>query len=206
MLEERLAHIKVLPTIALDDVAAAVPVARALVEGGLAAMEIAFRTSAAEAAIRAVRRSDVPIVVAAGTLRTATDVERARSAGADFGVSPGATPALMAAVQAVPWPWLPGVATASEAMRLAEAGLRVLKLFPASLELLDALLGPLGDLCWVPSGGVDASNAGQYLSRRGVVAVSGTWIAPRALVAAGAFDEIAQRARIAARLAGLRAD
>jgi 2-dehydro-3-deoxyphosphogluconate aldolase/(4S)-4-hydroxy-2-oxoglutarate aldolase len=206
MLEERLAHIKVFPTVVIDEAAAAVPLARALLDGGLRAMEITFRTSAAEAAIRTVKDSGVAIAVAAGTLRSGADVERACAAGAEFGVSPGATSALVAAVRANGLPWLPGVATASEAMGLAEAGFRVLKLFPASGALLDALAGPLPELRWVPTGGVDATNAADFLARPAVVAVSGTWIAPRALIAAGRFDEIERRAATAARLAGLRSD
>jgi 2-dehydro-3-deoxyphosphogluconate aldolase/(4S)-4-hydroxy-2-oxoglutarate aldolase len=205
MLEERLAAIKVFPAIAIDDAAQAVPLARALVAGGIRAMEITFRTPAALAALRAVRAAGVPIALAAGTLRTPDDFDRARAAGAEFAVSPGATPALLAAARGHDLPWLPGAATASEAMALAEAGYRVLKLFPASLALLAALEGPLPDLRWVPTGGVDAGNAADYLARRSVVAVSGTWIAPRELIRAGAFAEIERRAAEASRLVGLGA-
>lgn len=206
MLGERLASIKVFPAIALDDARDAVPLARALVAGGIRAMEITFRTPAADAAIRAVCNSDVPILLGAGTLRTVEDVDRARAAGATFGVSPGATPALIEAIRERDFPWLPGAATASEAMVLAAACFDVLKLFPASLTTLDALSAPFPDLRWVPTGGVNEANAADYLARPSVVAVSGTWIAPRDLIRRGAFAEIERRAATAARIAGLRAD
>jgi 2-dehydro-3-deoxyphosphogluconate aldolase/(4S)-4-hydroxy-2-oxoglutarate aldolase len=206
MLGERLVSIKVFPAIALDDARDAVPLARALVAGGIRAMEITFRTPAAAAAIRAVRESDVPILLGAGTLRTVDEVDRARAAGATFGVSPGATPALIEAIRERDFPWLPGAATASEAMVLAAAGFDVLKLFPASAATLDALSAPFPDLRWVPTGGVNEANAADYLARSSVVAVSGTWIAPRDLIRRGAFVEIERRAATAARIAGLRAD
>jgi 2-dehydro-3-deoxyphosphogluconate aldolase/(4S)-4-hydroxy-2-oxoglutarate aldolase len=206
MLGEWLASIKVFPAIALDDARDAAPLARALVAGGVRAMEITFRTPAAESALRAVHEAGVSILLGAGTLRSVEDVDRARAAGATFGVSPGATPALIEAIRARAFPWLPGAATASEVMVLSAAGFDVLKLFPASLTTLDALSGPFPDVRWVPTGGVNESNLADYLARPSIVAVSGTWIAPRDLIRRGAFAEIERRAATAARIAGLRID
>jgi 2-dehydro-3-deoxyphosphogluconate aldolase/(4S)-4-hydroxy-2-oxoglutarate aldolase len=206
MLGERLASIKVFPAIALDDARDAVPLARALAAGGVRAMEITFRTPAAESALRAVCEAGVSILLGAGTLRSVEDVDRARAAGATFGVSPGATPALVEAIHARDFPWLPGAATASEVMVLSEAGFDVMKLFPASLTALDALSGPFPDVRWVATGGVNESNLADYLARPSVVAVSGTWIAPRDLIRGGAFAEIERRAATAVRIAGLRID
>ncbi len=187
--------------VVLDDAELAVPLAQALCAGGIGGMEITFRTPAAAAAITAVRKSATPIRLGAGTLRTPADVERAVGAGAEFGVSPGATQALIAAVRGARFPWLPGAATASEAMVLAAAEFTMLKMFPASLASIDAYAGPLPDVRWVPTGGVDASNLAHYLERPNVVGVSGTWIAPRALIAARDFTAIERRAREASQLA-----
>jgi 2-dehydro-3-deoxyphosphogluconate aldolase / (4S)-4-hydroxy-2-oxoglutarate aldolase len=173
-----------------------------LCASGIRAVEITLRTPVALAAIERIVAAALPLVVGAGSLLTAADQRRARDAGAAFGVSPGSSNALASAALRMNWPWLPGVATASEAMAMLARGFAVLKLFPASLEVLDALSGPLPSVKWVPTGGVNAQNAATYLSRPNVLAVSGTWIAPRALVADGRLDEVERRAVAAVRGSG----
>jgi 2-dehydro-3-deoxyphosphogluconate aldolase/(4S)-4-hydroxy-2-oxoglutarate aldolase len=194
MLEQLLTDARVFPTLVIDDPDAAVPLAQALYDGGIRLLEVTLRTPAAAEAIVRIRAAAIPLSVAAGTLRTPADVATARAAGAVFGVSPGATQPLIDAVRALAWPWLPGAATASEAMHLRAAGFTIQKLFPASLALLDAFAGPLPDLKWVPTGGVDEDNARDYLMRANVLAVSGSWIAPRSLVAHRDFVGIQRRA------------
>ncbi len=177
------------------------PLARCLADAGLTLMEITLRTPAGLPGIRAIRAANVGIDVAIGTVRTVGDMRAAAQSGAVAMISPGTTPALIEAARDVALPWLPGVATASEAMALADAGYRIQKLFPSRLELVDALAGPFPDLMLVPTGGVDADNARDYLQRPNVIAVSGSWIAPRRLIAEHAWDEIGRRARSAAALA-----
>jgi len=206
MLESWLAAVRILPAIVIERADDAVPLAQTLLDAGLGIMEVTFRTPAGEGAIRAVRAAGVPIRIGAGTLRTGDDCMRARDAGADFGVSPGVTDELLSVGAGSGWPWLPGVTTPSESMRAASAGLLVQKLFPASLPLVDAMAGPFPDVRLVPTGGIDGANAGDYLTRSNVLAVAGTWIAPRALIAAHDFAEIRRRAEAARRLAGAAGD
>jgi len=139
--------------------------------------------------------------VAIGTVRSVDGMRAAAEAGAVAVISPGATPALIEAARGAALPWLPGVATASEVMALADAGFCVQKLFPSRLELVDALAGPFPDVMLVPTGGVDQHNAPDYLKRPNVIAVSGSWITPRRLIAEHAWDEVGRRARAAAALA-----
>ena len=201
MLEALLRRAVAMPVIALDDARNAVPLARCLAAAGLTLMEITLRTPAALPAVQAIHDADVAIGVAIGTVRTPADMRAAQAAGAIVLISPGTTPALIDAAREAAAPWLPGVATASEVMALADAGYRVQKLFPSRIELVDALAGPFADVLLVPTGGVDAANARDYLQRPNVLAVSGSWIAPRRLIAEHAWDEIARRARAAATLA-----
>jgi 2-dehydro-3-deoxyphosphogluconate aldolase/(4S)-4-hydroxy-2-oxoglutarate aldolase len=201
MLETLLRRAVAIPVIALDDARDAVPLARCLAAAGLTLMEITLRTPAALPAARAIRDANIAIGVAIGTVRTPADMRAAQVAGAVVMISPGTTPALIDAARAATIPWLPGVATASEVMALADAGYRVQKLFPSRIELVDALAGPFADVLLLPTGGIDAGNAPEYLQRANVVAVSGSWIAPRRLIAEHAWGEIDRRARAAAALA-----
>jgi 2-dehydro-3-deoxyphosphogluconate aldolase/(4S)-4-hydroxy-2-oxoglutarate aldolase len=201
MLEALLRKAVAIPVIALDRADDAVPLARTLAAAGLTLMEITLRTPAALPAIRAILDARVAIDVAIGTVRSPDDMRAAQAAGAVAMISPGTTPSLIAAARDMKVPWLPGVATASEVMALADAGHRVQKLFPSHLELVDALAGPFPDVMLLPSGGVDAGNAADYLKRPNVIAVSGSWIAPRRLIAQHAWDEIERRARAAVALA-----
>ena len=201
MFEHLLRRAVAIPVIALDRADDGVPLARCLADAGLKLIEITLRTPAALPALRAIRDANIAIDVAIGTVRSADDMRAAAAAGAVAMISPGTTPALIDAARTAAIPWLPGVATASEVMSLADAGYRVLKLFPSSLELVDALAGPFADVMLVPTGGVDHDNAPDYLKRPNVIAVSGSWIAPRRLIAEHAWDEIGRRARAAAALA-----
>lgn len=193
----------VIPVLVVEDVASARPLAEALVAGGLPALEVTLRTPAALEAITAM--ADVPgAVVGAGTLITAQDVRAARAAGARFGVSPGATDALLDAGEAEGLPLLPGAATASEVMRLMARGYDMLKFFPAEAAggaaALKALGGPLPGVSFCPTGGITPENAADYLRLDNVACVGGSWLAPRGAVGAGRFDEVTGLARDAAQL------
>jgi 2-dehydro-3-deoxyphosphogluconate aldolase/(4S)-4-hydroxy-2-oxoglutarate aldolase len=198
-----LSPVPVIPVITIERIEDAVPLARALVDGGLTVLEVTFRTSVAAEAIAAMATVS-GAVVGAGTLLSADDVARAKAAGARFGVSPGSTPGLRAAVAAVGLPFLPGVATASEAMAVAEEGFTVAKLFPAAavggVALLKSLAAPLPKLRFCPTGGIDAASAPAYLALPNVICVGGSWMVAAADIKAGDFAGIAAKARAAAAL------
>jgi len=205
-LRDLFARFRVIPVLTIARVEDAVPLARALVAGGLAALEITLRTEAAPQAARAIV-SDVPgAIVGLGTVLNARDLAVAEDIGARFALSPGATPALLDAAAAGALPFAPGVGTASEAMAAMERGFRTLKLFPAAqaggIGMAQALGGPFPDLRFCPTGGVSAANAAEWLAEPNVIAVGGSWIAPAADIRAGAWDTIAQRARAARALWG----
>ncbi len=193
----------IVPVLVVKDAAHARPLAEALVAGGLPALEVTLRTPAALDAIRAM--ADVPGgVVGAGTLVTPDDVKAAVAAGAKFGVSPGATDALVAACEAEGLPLLAGAATASEAMRMLEKGYDVLKFFPAEASggapALKAIGAPLPQISFCPTGGVSTTNAHDYLSLPNVVCAGGSWVAPADKVASGDWAGIEALAREAAKL------
>ncbi|MEX2520751.1 MAG: bifunctional 4-hydroxy-2-oxoglutarate aldolase/2-dehydro-3-deoxy-phosphogluconate aldolase [Paracoccaceae bacterium] len=193
----------IIPVLVVDDASAAAGLAAALIAGGLPAIEVTLRTPAALDAIRAM--AAVPGgVVGAGTLLTAEDVRAAKAAGAEFGVSPGATPALIAAAEAEGLPLLAGAATASEAMALLERGYDFMKFFPAEASggapALKALAGPLPQIGFCPTGGVSLKNAPTYLSLPNVLCAGGSWVAPANLVAARDWAGIEALAREAASL------
>lgn len=194
----------VVPVLVIEDADSAAPLARALVAGGLRALEVTLRTSAALDAIRSMAEAAPDAVVGAGTLLTPEDVGAAKAAGARFGVSPGWTPGLLDAAEAAGLPMLPGVATPSEAMAAAERGLRHLKFFPAEQNggapVLRAWAGPLPHLSFCPTGGVSPGNAGEYLAMPNVPCVGGSWVAPKELVKAGDWQSIEALAREAASL------
>lgn len=196
----------VIPVLTIEDVAQAVPLARALVDGGLPAVEITLRTPQALAAIEAVARDVPAAIVGAGTVLTREHLRDAHRAGATFTVSPGATPALLEAADVADMPLLPGVATASEAMVAQEAGYRFLKFFPAEasggVHFLKSIFGPLPDLRFCPTGGIDAVKARDYLSLPNVLCVGGSWVVPNAALKAGDFAQVTHLAREACRLAG----
>jgi 2-dehydro-3-deoxyphosphogluconate aldolase / (4S)-4-hydroxy-2-oxoglutarate aldolase len=152
MLEALLRRAVAMPVIALDDAHDAVPLAQCLADAGLTLREITLRTSAALPAVQAIRDAGIVIGVAIGTIRTPADMRAAQAAGAVALISPGTTPALIEAARLATVPWLPGVATASEVMALADAGYRVQKLFPSRIDLVDAFAGPFKDVLLVPTG------------------------------------------------------
>ncbi|NRB03423.1 MAG: bifunctional 4-hydroxy-2-oxoglutarate aldolase/2-dehydro-3-deoxy-phosphogluconate aldolase [Rhodobacteraceae bacterium] len=193
----------IVPVLVVDDVTAADPLAKALISGGLPALEVTLRTPAALDVIRVM--SQVPGgMVGAGTLITPEDVRAAKEAGATFGVSPGATDALIAACEDEGLPLLPGAATASEAMALLERGYAMLKFFPAEasggVPALKSLASPLPQISFCPTGGVNPKNAPEYLACANVVCAGGSWVAPKDMVAAGDWAGIEALARDAAKL------
>ncbi|MCV6584107.1 MAG: bifunctional 4-hydroxy-2-oxoglutarate aldolase/2-dehydro-3-deoxy-phosphogluconate aldolase [Marinibacterium sp.] len=193
----------IVPVLVLDDAAHAAPLARALIAGGLPALEVTLRTPAALDAIRAM--AQVPGgVVGAGTLITPDDVRAAKAAGAQFGVSPGATDALIAACEAEDLPLLPGAATATEAMGLLARGYDMLKFFPAEASggapALRAIGAPLPQIGFCPTGGVSPANARSYLDLPNVVCAGGSWVAPKDRMQAGDWAGIETLARAATAL------
>lgn len=203
-LEAILTAAPVVPVLVIDDWKTAVPLARALVAGGLTAIEITLRTAAALEALRAVAAEVEGAHPGAGTVLTHSQFADAVQAGARFVVSPGANPALLEAADEFETPFLPGAATASEAMTLFEYGFAIQKFFPAEpaggVAYLKALGSPLPGIQFCPTGGVDASNAAQYLGLANVVCVGGSWVAPRDAVAGGDWNRIERLARQAASL------
>ncbi len=193
----------VIPVIVVDDVAHAVPLATALVAGGLPVLEVTLRTEAALDVIREMAGVEGGIV-GAGTLLTPKDVENAKAAGALFGVSPGATDLILDACEANELPLLPGVATASEAMRLLERGYTVQKFFPAEANggapALKAIGAPIPQVSFCPTGGVSLKNVNDYLSLSNTLCVGGSWVAPKDKMIAGDWDGITALAAEASKL------
>ncbi len=193
----------IIPVLVIDDASKARPLAEALVAGGLPALEVTLRTPVALDAIRAM--AEVPGgMVGAGTLVTPDDVKAAVDAGAKFGVSPGATPRLVAACEEAGLPLLAGASSATEAMLMLERGYDFLKFFPAEASggapALKAIGAPLPQISFCPTGGVSPGNASSYLSLPNVICAGGSWVAPADLVAKGAWGEIESLAREAAKL------
>ncbi|WP_369207132.1 bifunctional 4-hydroxy-2-oxoglutarate aldolase/2-dehydro-3-deoxy-phosphogluconate aldolase [Streptomyces sp. PU-14G] len=184
----------VIPVVVLDDVADAVPLARALVAGGLPAIEVTLRTTAAPEAIRAIAESVPEAVVGAGTVLGPGNVREAVEAGARFLVSPGWTDTLLEAMRASGVPFLPGVSTTSEVVALLERGVREMKFFPAEAAggtaYLKSLASPLPQARFCPTGGVSAANAGSYLALPNVACVGGTWMLPGDALAAKDWDRV----------------
>lgn len=193
----------VIPVLVIDDAGRAAHLARALVAGGLPALEVTLRTPAALDAIRAM--AEVPGgVVGAGTLLTPADVKAAKAAGAQFGVSPGATPRLIAACEDEGLPLLPGAVTATEVMTLLELGYTVQKFFPAEAAggaaAIRALGAPIPQVSFCPTGGIGMKNVGDYLGLKNILCCGGSWVAPADAVAAGDWARIEALAREAAAL------
>jgi 2-dehydro-3-deoxyphosphogluconate aldolase/(4S)-4-hydroxy-2-oxoglutarate aldolase len=193
----------VIPVLVVHDVAHAVPLAEALVKGGLPVLEVTLRTPAALDAIRAMA-GVTGGVVGAGTLLTPEDVKAAKEAGALFGVSPGVTDAIVDACEAEDLPLLGGVATVSEAMRMLERGYEVCKFFPAEANggaaALKSFAGPLPQVSFCPTGGVTAKNAPDYLKLPNVLCVGGSWVAEASLLREGRWDEVTRLAADASKL------
>ena len=193
----------VIPVLVVEDPAKAKPLARALIAGGLPALEVTLRTPAALEVIAEMAQVEGG-VVGAGTLLSPHDVAAAKAAGARFGVSPGSTEALLSACEAEALPLLPGAATATEAMHLLERGFSVQKFFPAEAAggaaLLKALSAPLPQIRFCPTGGISATNARDYLALTNTLCVGGSWLAPKELVARENWQGITELAKQAAKL------
>jgi 2-dehydro-3-deoxyphosphogluconate aldolase/(4S)-4-hydroxy-2-oxoglutarate aldolase len=196
----------VVPVLIVDDVKSAVSLARALVAGGLKAIEITMRTPAALEAVRAVADEVEGAEVGAGTILNAAHWEAAVAAGSKFIVSPGTTQELLDAARGSSVPLLPGAATASEVMALREEGYQVLKFFPAEqaggAAMLKAFSSPLAGTLFCPTGGISLKNAKDYLSLPNVICVGGSWVAPKELITAGDWAGITKLAAEAAALKG----
>lgn len=204
-LDEILSAGPVMPVIVLRRLEDAVPLARALVAGGVRVLEVTLRTPVALAAIRAIREQVPEAIVGAGTVTRPAEFDQAVAAGAVFVVSPGLTAGLAAAARGSSVPLLPGVMTPSEAMAARDAGFSRLKLFPAQqaggIGMLKAMAGPLPDLRFCPTGGITPETAADYLRLPNVVCVGGSWIAPEAAVAGGDWRTVEKLAAAATALA-----
>jgi len=194
----------VVPVIVIDELAQAVPLAEALVAGGVRVLEVTLRTPVALAAIRAIAREVPEAIVGAGTLTRPEDFTEARDAGARFGVSPGLIPALVEAARESGLPLLPGVMTPSDVIAARLAGFRELKLFPArqagGVGMLQALAGPFPDATFCPTGGIAAETAPEFLALPNVACVGGSWLTPKAALTAGDWGAITALARQASAL------
>ncbi|MET0680042.1 MAG: bifunctional 4-hydroxy-2-oxoglutarate aldolase/2-dehydro-3-deoxy-phosphogluconate aldolase [Burkholderiales bacterium] len=195
----------VIPVIVIGDLAQAVPLAKALVAGGVRVLEVTLRTAAGLDAIKAIARDVPDAIVGVGTVTAPEDFAEARAAGARFAVSPGLTPALADAARQSGLPCLPGVMTPSDVIAARAAGFRELKLFPAQqaggLGMLRAMHGPFPDVVFCPTGGVTEETAPEFLSLPNVACVGGSWLTPKSAVDAGDWGQVT---RLAARAAALR--
>ncbi len=194
----------VIPVIVIDDLTHAVPLARALVAGGIRVLEITLRTQHGLAAIRAIAAEVPEAILGVGTLTRSEDFAAARDAGAIFGVSPGLTKALIEGSRASGLPLLPGVMTPSEVMAARDAGFRQVKLFPAvpagGVGMLNAIAGPLPDVLFCPTGGISQETAAQFLACKNVACVGGSWLTPKDALVAGDWPRITALALAAAAL------
>ena len=194
----------VIPVIVIDEVEQAVPLARALVAGGVRVLELTLRTPAALAAIEAIAKGVEGAIVGVGTITKPQDFGRSIKAGAVFGVSPGLTPELVAAARDSGLPLLPGVMTPSDVIAARAAGFTELKLFPAQqaggVGMLQALRGPFPDVMFCPTGGIGADTAADFLALANVACVGGSWLTPREAMAAGDWNRITELARATADL------
>ena len=203
---ETLGKAGIIPVIVIEKEEQAVPLAKALVKGGLPVLEVTFRTTVAAAAIAAIRREVPEAIVGAGTLLTPQMVKDAKAAGAVFGVAPGFDPVVMAAAKAEDLPMCPGIATASELSQALTAGCTMVKFFPAEaaggVKMIKNLLGAFRftGVRFMPTGGVNLSNIADYLAVPEIVCCGGTWIVPKDALAAGDWVAIERLAADAAAL------
>ena len=191
----------VMPVIVIDEAEHAVPLADALLAGGIKAIEITLRTQNALEVIRAIASERPELAIGAGTILGADQAQAAKQAGAQFAVSPGATDAVLQGCRDVDLPLLPGAATVSEMMSLAEKGYHNLKFFPAvasgGLAYVKSLASPLPHLKICPTGGITLQTAPEWLALENIICVGGSWIAPRNMIAEGSFLAITERAAAA---------
>ena len=198
---ELIAAGRILPVVVLEDASGAEPLATALLEGGLRAIEVTFRTDAAAAAIAGITKYTEEMLVGAGTVLTAEQADRAVEAGARFVVTPGFGPAVVRRCQELGVPVFPGVATATEIQMALDAGLSTVKFFPAEqlggVAMVKALAAPFRSVRFIPTGGVNPGNIASYLAVPSVVAVGGTWMVAPDRLAAKDWTGVADRTRAA---------
>ena len=205
---ETLGKVGIIPVIVIEKEEQAVPLAKALVKGGLPVLEVTFRTKAAAAAIAAIRKEVPEAIVGAGTVLTVEMLRAAKAAGAVFGVAPGFDPAIIAEAKAQDFPFCPGVATASELSQALTAGCTMVKFFPAEaaggVKMIKNLLGAFRftGVKFMPTGGINLSNVEDYLAVPEIVCCGGTWIVPKDALAAGDFAAIETLAADASSLVG----
>lgn len=199
----RVAQLGVVPVIAIENVEAAIPLADALIAGGLPVVEVTFRTAAAAEVIRKMAKERPQLIVGAGTVLTAANLEAAKSSGAAFAVAPGLNPQTVKQAQAMGLPFVPGVATPSDIEAGLSLGCKLLKFFPAEANggvgMIEALSAPYKHtgVRFMPTGGVSTTNLENYLRIDTVAAVGGTWIAKKEDLAEGKWDDVSQRCRAA---------
>ena len=195
---------RIVPVVVIDDVETAVPLAECLLSAGLRFIEVTLRSDAGLKAIERIAEDVPDMVVGAGSIRQAEQVEAVSEAGAKFGVAPGATGRLLKAAEQASLPFIPGAATPSEMLWLLQRGYTLQKFFPAELlggiAFLKAAGAPIPDVRFMPTGGISAANAADYLALKNVASVGGSWITPPGLLATRDFDAISQLASEAARL------
>jgi len=193
---ETLRAVGVVPVIVIEKEEQAVPLARALVKGGLKVLEVTFRTKAAAASIAAIKREVPEAIVGAGTILTVDMLKAARKAGAAFGVAPGFDPVIVEEARDALWPFCPGIATASELSQALTAGVPMVKFFPAEaaggVKMIKNLLGAFRftGVKFMPTGGINVNNLGDYLAVPEIVACGGTWLVPKDALAAGDYGAI----------------
>ena len=191
-------YAKLIPVLVIDEVSSAVPLAQALMRGGLNVLEVTLRTANALQAIHEISQLD-DVVVGAGTILKPEDIESVKQAGAVFGVTPGTTSALLDSAIEQQFSLIPGVATVSEAMKVNERGYSFMKFFPAEsaggVNALTSFAGPLPGIRFCPTGGITIDNAPSYFELDNVICVGGSWVAPKKLVNCGHWDRIETLAR-----------
>lgn len=205
---ETLGKYAVVPVIAIDSVESALPMADAMIEGGLPVAEITFRTAAAGEVIAKLKEQRPNLILGAGTILTLENLKMAKQAGAQFGVAPGLNPELVAEAKKLDLPFIPGTVTPSEIERAYSLGAKILKFFPAGasggVAMLNALYAPYRHLGikFMPTGGVKMNNLEQYLSSDAVAMVGGSWVAKKDVIAAGKWDQIRENCREICELVG----
>jgi 2-dehydro-3-deoxyphosphogluconate aldolase/(4S)-4-hydroxy-2-oxoglutarate aldolase len=189
----------VIPVIVIENLADAVPLAKALVEGGVRVLEVTLRTPAGMAAVKAIASEVSDAIVGVGTITRPEEFAQSLEAGAQFAVTPGLTLALVEAARKVPLPLLPGVMTPTEVIAAKSAGFMELKLFPAQqaggVGMLKALSGPFPDVTFCPTGGINAATAPEFLALPNVACVGGSWLTPKDAIADGDWEKITELAR-----------
>ncbi|MCI8735747.1 MAG: bifunctional 4-hydroxy-2-oxoglutarate aldolase/2-dehydro-3-deoxy-phosphogluconate aldolase [Lachnospiraceae bacterium] len=204
-MEEKIAELKVVPVVVLEDAKDAAPLAKALCEGGLPCAEVTFRTAAAKDSIKAMSEAYPEMLVGAGTVLTKEQVDSAVEAGAKFIVSPGFDPEIVDYCLEKEIPVFPGCITPSEVAQAVKRGLRVVKFFPAEqfggVATIKALSAPYVGLKFMPTGGVSAKNLKEYLACKPIVACGGSWMVKKDLIEAGEFDKIRELTKEAVSLA-----